>query len=61
MLEDRCYVIYGKGFLPIKIKGNSEKKAIIKLMIKNGFSPKYSVLNSKSSSSKKCKRVATPY
>ena len=28
-LEDRCYVVYGKGFKPLKIKGYSNRNKLI--------------------------------
>ena len=33
LLEERCYVIYGKGFDPFKIKGYSNKNKLINTYI----------------------------
>jgi hypothetical protein len=61
LLEERCYVVYGKGFAPFKIKGYSNKNTlVIKLKLK-GFNPKSSLLNCDSYSGKKCKTTPTLY
>jgi hypothetical protein len=60
-LEERCYVVYGKGFKPLKIKGYSNKnKLLVSLKVK-GFKPKSSLLNSNSANGKKCKTTPTFY
>jgi hypothetical protein len=60
-LEERCYVVSGIGFLPLKIKGHSNKKALIESLKKKGFSPIYSQLNPNSKSGKACTTTPTPY
>jgi len=59
--EERCYVIYGNGFKPLKIKGMSNKNKLIETLQLKGFSPKSSSLNCKSPSGKKCKTTPTLY
>jgi hypothetical protein len=44
-LEDRCYVILGKGFKSIRIKGNSTKKEAMEKLKNMGFSPSSYNLN----------------
>ncbi len=44
-LEDRCYVILGKGFKSIRIKGNSSKKEAMEKLKNMGFSPSSYNLN----------------
>ena len=53
-LEERCYVVYGNGFKPLKIKGISNRNILIDSLKGMGFSPKSSILNSNSPSGKKC-------
>ena len=60
-LEERCYVVYGNGFEPLKIKGISNKNKLIESLKLKGLSPKYSLLNSKSTSGKKCTTTPTLY
>ena len=61
LLEDRCYVVYGKGFDPFKIKGYSNKNKLINKLNSKGFNPKSSLLNCNSYSGKKCKTTPTFY
>jgi hypothetical protein len=59
--EDRCYVVYGTGFKPLKIKGIANKNALLVSLKEKGFKPKSSMLNSNSPAGKKCKVTATFY
>jgi hypothetical protein len=59
--EERCYVIYGNGFKALKIKGISNKNKLIDSLRIKGFYPKFSLLNCKSPSGKKCKSTPTLY
>ena len=61
LLEERCYVVYGKGFDPFKIKGYSNKNKLINKLNLKGFNPKSSLLNCNSYSCKKCKTTPTLY
>ncbi len=61
ILEDRCYVVYGKGFKPLKIKGYSNRNKLIDSLKLKGFKPKSSLLNSNSANGKKCKTTPTLY
>ena len=61
ILEDRCYVIYGKGFKPLKIKGLTNKNKLINTLKLKGFNPKSSLLNCNSANGKKCKTTSTFY
>ena len=61
LLEERCYVVYGKGFDPFKIKGYSNKNKLINKLNLKGFNPKSSLLNCNSYSGKKCKITPTLY
>jgi len=54
-INDRCYVVYGSRFNPMKIKGLSEKKALMAKLKKMGFTPKYSLITHK------CTRKVTAY
>jgi hypothetical protein len=54
--EDTCYVIHGSGFNPIKIRGQSEKNALLERIKKQGFNPKYSTVSAKT-----CSRKGTIY
>ena len=60
-LEERCYVVYGKGFNPLKIKGYSNKNKLLESLKVKGFKPKSSLLNSNSANGKKCKTTPTFY
>lgn len=60
-LEDRCYVIYGKDFKPLKIKGFSNKNKLIESLKLKGLKPRYSLLNCNSQTGKKCKETPTLY
>jgi hypothetical protein len=59
--EERCYVVYGNGFKPLKIKGITNKNKLIESLKLKGLSPKYVGLNPKSSSGKKCTTTPTLY
>lgn len=59
--EERCYVVYGNGFAPLKIKGYSNKNRLINKLNLKGFNPKSSLLNCNSYSGKKCKTTPTLY
>ena len=59
--EDRCYVVYGTGFKPLKIKGLDNKNDLLASLKKKGFSPKSVQLNCNSNNGKKCKTTATAY
>ena len=61
LLEERCYVVYGKGFDPFKIKGYSNKNKLINKLNLKGLNPKSSLLNCNSYSGKKCKNTPTLY
>jgi hypothetical protein len=61
ILEDRCYVVYGKGFKPLKIKGFENRNKLIDSLKIKGFKPKSSLLNSNSANGKKCKTTPTLY
>jgi hypothetical protein len=55
--SDTCYVVYGNGsFNPIKIRGQSEKNALLERIKKQGFNPRYSLLSAKT-----CSRKGTIY
>lgn len=56
-LNNRCYVIYGKGFNPMKLKGHTEKEAFIKRLKAKGFHPSASLLSDRT----RCTRKATLY
>lgn len=58
---DKCYVVYGTGFKPLKIKGKKEKDKLIKTKKREGYKPKFTLLNCKSKSGKTCKRTPTKY
>jgi len=60
-LEERCYVVYGNRFKPLTIKGITNKNELIESLKLKGLSPKYSLLNPKSSSGKKCTTTPTLY
>ena len=60
-LEERCYVVYGVGFKPLKIKGISNRNKLIDSLKLKGFSPKSTLLNVDSESGKKCKTIPTLY
>ena len=60
-LEERCYVIHGNGFKPLKIKGTSNKNKLIDSLKLKGFSPKSSSLNCNSAAGKKCKSTPKLY
>jgi hypothetical protein len=60
-IQERCYVIYGNGFKPLKIKGMSNKNKLIETLKLKGFSPKSSLLNCNAPSGKKCKTTPTLY
>ena len=61
ILEERCYVVYDKGFKPLKIKGFSNKNKLIDSLKLKGFKPKSSLLNCSSQNGKKCKTTPTFY
>jgi hypothetical protein len=56
-MDSRCYVVYGSGFNPMKIKGNTEKVKLIAYIKKMGFTPKYVVVNIRQN--QRCTRKAT--
>ena len=58
---DKCYVVYGTGFKPLKIKGKGERDKLIKTKKREGYKPKFTLLNSKSKSGKTCKRTPSKY
>ena len=60
-LEARCYVVYGKGFNPLKIKGSANKTKLLESLKLKGFKPKSSLLNCNSENGKKCKTTPTYY
>lgn len=59
--EDRCYVVFGTGFKPLKIRGKSNKDSLVESLGKKGFKPKFTLVNSDSPTGKKCKTTATLY
>lgn len=61
ILEERCYVVYGKGFNPFKIKGYSNRNKLLDYLKKKGLHPKSSLLNCNSQNGKKCKTTPTLY
>jgi hypothetical protein len=60
-MEDRCYVVYGNNFKPLKIKGYSNRNKLIESLKLKGFKPKSSLLNCNSQNGKKCKTTPTFY
>ena len=60
-LDDRCYVVYGRGFDPLKIKGISNKNKLTDSLKTKGFYPKISLLNCDSKDGKKCRSTPTLY
>jgi len=42
--EERCYVVYGKGFAALKIKGMSNRNKLMDSLRLKGFKPKSSGL-----------------
>ena len=46
--DERCYVIYGKGFVPLKIKGLDNKKKLLSKIKRKGHHPKSARWNCKS-------------
>jgi hypothetical protein len=61
ILEERCYVVYGNDFKPLKIKGYSNKNKLIESLKLKRFKPKSSLLNCNSQNGKKCKITPTFY
>ena len=61
ILEERCYVVYGKGFKPVKIKGFENRNKLLESLKVKGFKPKSSLLNCNSQNGKKCKTTPTLY
>ena len=59
--EDRCYVVYGTKFKPLKIKGLDNKNKLMNKLKLKGFKPKYTRLNCFSKSGIGCKTTPTPY
>ena len=59
--EDRCYVVFGTGFKPLKIRGMSNKDSLLESLRQKGFKPKYTLLNCDSPTGKKCKTTPTLY
>ena len=57
--EERCYVVYGKGFTALKIRGMSNRNKLMDSLRSNGFKPKSSSLSKKYS--RTCKTVSTLY
>lgn len=60
-LEERCYVVYGKGFKALKIKGFENRNKLIEFLKLIGFKPNTSLLNCNSANGKKCKTTPTLY
>ena len=60
-LEERCYVVYGSGFSPKKIRGLANKNKLVESLKKKGYNPSFSLLNPNSASGKKCKTIPTAY
>jgi hypothetical protein len=56
--EERCYVVYGKGFAALKIKGMSNKNKLMDSLRLKGLKPKSSGLSAKKGT---CKTVPTLY
>jgi len=50
---DRCYVVYGTGFNPMKIRGSKPRKGLMTRIKKRGFKPKYSLVSAKKGTCKK--------
>ena len=61
ILEERCYVVYGKGFRPLKIRGFENINKLLESLKVEGFKPKSSLLNCSSQNGKKCKTTPTFY
>ena len=57
--EERCYVVYGKGFKALKIRGMTNKNKLMDSLRLKGFKPKSSGLSKKYS--RTCKKVSTLY
>jgi hypothetical protein len=58
---ERCYVVHGTGFSPLKIKGMQERNNLMKTLKLKGYKPKFTGLSCKSKSGKTCKRIPTKY
>lgn len=56
--NDRCYVVYGTGFNPMKIRTSKSRKGLMTRIKKHGFKPKYSLL---SATRRSCKKDPTLY
>ena len=61
ILEERCYVVYGTQFKPLKIKGFDNRNKLLESLKAKGFKPKSSLLNCSSQNGKKCKTTPTFY
>lgn len=61
ILEERCYVVYGTQFKPLKIKGFENRNKLLESLKAKGFTPKSSLLNCSSQNGKKCKTTPTFY
>jgi hypothetical protein len=51
----QCYIVYGHGFNPMKIKGINARNKLITRIKNSGFTPKYVA------TSRSCTRKATLY
>ena len=61
ILEERCYVVYGTDFKPLKIRGYSNRNKLLDSLKAKGFKPKSSLLNCSSANGMKCKTTPTFY
>jgi hypothetical protein len=53
---NRCYVVWGKGINPVKIRGSEERNALMGRIKARGYKPHSSLL-----SAKRCTRKAALY
>ena len=61
ILEERCYVVYGTQFKPLKIKGFDNRNKLLESLKAKCFKPKSSLFNCSSQNGKKCKTTPTFY
>lgn len=60
-LNEKCYVVYATNMKPLKVRGITNKKRLLKTLRRKGFAPKSVVLNSKSRNTRNCKSNPTNY
>ncbi len=57
-LDDRCYVVYGSKFNPMKVLGSKERDALMGRIRAKGLKPRVSQLSARPGT---CKRKPTLY